>query len=98
MTISLHRAHRTELRLFLVPLLVAAALFWTTTNISATQVVELTFEQIVRGSSDVVVGRVVSARSRWGDASRRWMLTDYVIDVEQRVLGPNAAGPLTITY
>jgi hypothetical protein len=98
MTTWLRHARHTPVRQFLAPLLVAGALLWTTRDLSATQVIELTFEQMVRGASDVVVGRVVSATSRWGDASRRWMLTDYVVDVEQRVLGQGAAGPLTITY
>ena len=58
----------------------------------ATQVVPLTLEQMVRGSSDIVVASVLSAESRWGDASKRWMLTDYTIEVEQVVLGNVLAG------
>lgn len=66
---------------------------------SATQVIPLTLEQMVRGSSDIVVASIISAQSRWGDATKRWMLTDYTIEVEQVVVGNvRSGGRITVTF
>ena len=65
----------------------------------ATEVIQLTLEQVVRGASDVVIARVQSAESRWGDESKRWMLTDYTLLIEQSVVGNAAAGAhLKVTF
>ena len=51
--------------------------------VGATQVVPLTFEETVRQAGTIAVGTVTtSGQSRWGDASRRWMLTDYIFTVD----------------
>lgn len=82
------------------PAFVCAALLLAGARVTfATQVIPLTLEQAVRGSSDVIVGTVISAASRWGDASKRWMLTDYVVEVEQVVAGNlPSASRMTVTF
>src|SRR5262245_23788206 len=56
---------------------------------SATTVLPLSIEETVRQAEDIAVGTVKSAASRWGDATHRWMVTDYTVSVEEVLHGQN---------
>ncbi|MFO1305776.1 MAG: FG-GAP-like repeat-containing protein [Burkholderiales bacterium] len=68
----------------------------------ATSVLQAPLRETVRQADAIVVGTVVSSQSRWGDASRRWMRTDYVLAVEDVILeAPQGAGigkTIVLTY
>jgi hypothetical protein len=68
----------------------------------ATQVVPLTLDDQMRSADSVVIGRVTATRSRWGDASRRWIATDATIEVEQWLLnsqeGESATGTVKLSW
>jgi hypothetical protein len=84
---------------YAVAVLAVAGLTFCARVTLATEVVPFTLEQLVRGASDVVVARVQSAESRWGDETRRWMLTDYTLSIEQNVVGDGPAGGVVkVTY
>ena len=78
--------YASRLRRYLVDSPALAALFLPRLTLAA-QVIPLTLEQMVSRSSDVIVATVLSAESRWGGASKRWMLTDYRVQVERVVRG-----------
>src|SRR6186997_89047 len=54
---------------------------------NATEVLPLTLEETIRQSEAVVLGRVVGQSTRWGDGSKRWMVTDYDFEVEEVLAG-----------
>ncbi|MBL9135270.1 MAG: hypothetical protein JNK85_05355 [Verrucomicrobiales bacterium] len=56
----------------------------------ATQSLPLTLTETVRQAESIVVGTVQSRQSRWGDASKRWMVTDFAFALEKVLY----AGPL----
>lgn len=68
----------------------------------ATQSLPLTLTETVRQAESIVVGTVKSRQSRWGDASKRWMVTDFEFGVEKVLYaGPLKAGPgdtITLTF
>ena len=51
----------------------------------ATEVVPLTLAETVKEAEAIVVGTVTLAESRWGDDSRRWIVTDYTVLLEDVV-------------
>src|SRR5262249_15359432 len=59
--------------------------------VSAAQELALSLEETVRKADAIVVGTVTSRQSRWGDESRRFMVTDYTLSVE-KVLYPSEKG------
>lgn len=66
-------------------------------TVIAAQVVDLSLNERVRQADAIVRGTIVSRQSRWGDASRRWMVTDYTLSDEE-VLQPSAqGGPIAST-
>jgi hypothetical protein len=52
----------------------------------ATQIVPMTLGETVREASAIAVVRVDAATARWGDESRRWILTDLTVTVEDALL------------
>jgi hypothetical protein len=52
----------------------------------ASEVVPLSVKETVHRANAIAVGVVTSKASRWGDASRRWMVTDYTLAVEETLL------------
>src|SRR6185295_8050000 len=50
--------------------------------LSAAQVVPLSVEERVRQADAIVLGAVIDRQSRWGDASHRWIVTDFTFAVE----------------
>src|SRR5947207_5803655 len=69
---------------------------------SATVVLPLTLAETVRQADTIVVGTVVDKQSRWGDLSRRWMVTDYTVALEEVVYGPESGAiiskSIVVTY
>ena len=57
----------------------------------ATTVVPLSLSETVQQSDAMVVGTITGHESRWGDASQRWMQTDYTLAVEE-VIYPSERG------
>ena len=49
---------------------------------TATEVAPLSLDETVRQADAIVLGAATDKQSRWGDASRRWMVTDYTFAVE----------------
>lgn len=94
------RTHRRfSRRCAAIVILALGAVFGIAAGARATQTVELSFEELVRGSSDIVVARVIARASRWGDDTRRWMVTDFDVEVEDRVAGAGpSTGRLTLRY
>ncbi len=67
----------------------------------ATEVVLLTLTETARQADTIVLGTVVSQKSRWGNESRRWMVTDYTFAVEETIYSPaqrDAGKTITVTY
>ena len=86
----------------IVALLSIGYLLSTALPASATQVVPLSLNDTIRLADAVVVGTVTARRSRWGDSTRRWILTDFTLAVES-VLYPSESGEpigstITLTY
>src|SRR5438874_536712 len=54
---------------------------------AATSIEPMTMQETVRDAAAIFVGRVLEHRSRWGDASQTWMVTNYTFQVEDTVLG-----------
>lgn len=52
----------------------------------ASELVSLSMNETVHRADAIAVGVVTSKASRWGDASRRWMVTDYTLAVEETLL------------
>jgi hypothetical protein len=61
---------------------------------TATEVSQASLRETVRQSDAIVVGTVVARQSRWGDASRRWMQTDYTLAVEDVIYASPASASL----
>jgi hypothetical protein len=59
--------------------------------VGAAQELALSLEETVRRADAIVLGTVTARQSRWGDDSRRWMVTDYTLAVEN-VLYPSEQG------
>ncbi len=59
--------------------------------VNAAQEIPLTLEETVRQADAIVLGTVLARQSRWGDATQRWIVTDYTFAVE-RVLYPSEQG------
>jgi hypothetical protein len=59
----------------------------------ATQTKPLTLTETVRRADTIVVGSVTSRQSHWGDASQRWMATDYTFAVEDVIFSEAARPP-----
>src|SRR4029078_9500280 len=70
--------------------------------LSAAQVVPLSVEERVRQADAVVLVAVIDRQSRWGDASHRWIVTDFTFAVEDtlyRSSRGDAVGPtIALTY
>ena len=59
----------------------------------ATEVVPLSLSETVRQADAIVLGTATGKKAHWGDASRRWMATDYTFKVEEVLYaGPNGEG------
>src|SRR6266487_2138502 len=71
-------------------------------SLRATEVVPLSLNETVRQADAIVVGTVTRTETRWGNASHRWMLTDYVLAVEDVVYSadhsPAVANSIVLTY
>src|SRR5437588_9937981 len=61
------------------------ACFLCSSTARATEVAPLALDEVVRQADAIVVGTITSHQTRWGDASKRWMLTDYKMVVEDIV-------------
>jgi hypothetical protein len=59
----------------------------------ATQTLPLTLTETVRQAESIVVGTVKESQTRWGDASKRWMVTEFSFALEKVLYaGPLKAG------
>jgi len=58
---------------------------------AATQLAPLTLAETARDADAIVVGTVTAQQTRWGSIAKRWMETDYTLQVED-VLLPSEAG------
>jgi hypothetical protein len=69
---------------------------------TATEVVPLTLTETARQAHTIVLGTVVSQKSRWGTEARRWMVTDYTFAVEEMIYPPaqgeTGGKTITVTY
>ncbi len=69
---------------------------------TATQVVPLTLTETVRQADTIVLGTVVSQKTRWGNPSHRWMVTDYTFEVEDLIYASEKTDSIgktiTVTY
>ena len=69
---------------------------------AATTVLAQSLDDTVRQADAIVVGTVASHAARWGDASHRFMWTDYTLTVEDVVYpserGVPIAGTIALTY
>src|SRR6476646_7908932 len=65
--------------------------------LSAAQVVPLSFDETVRQADAIVVGTVIDKQSRWGDASHRWIVTDYRFAVEETMFRSESGDPIGST-
>ncbi len=52
---------------------------------AATEVAAMSLAETAARAESIVQGRVVSSRARWGDTSRRWMVTDYRLQVDEAI-------------
>src|SRR5262245_42185049 len=78
----------------LLALLLGACL---ATAAAATSLIQLDTPALVRGSHDIVIGRVVSQRSHWNPGHSR-ILTDIVVAVDETLKGTtDAGGTITLT-
>jgi len=70
--------------------------------VGAASIVQAPLRDTVRQADAIVVGTVVSRESRWGDASHRWMQTDYTLAVEDVIFAPSgglsAGKTIVLTY
>ena len=70
--------------------------------LSAAQVVPLSVEERVRQADAIVLGAVIDRQSRWGDASHRWIVTDYTFAVEETLYrsarGDAVGSTIVLTY
>jgi hypothetical protein len=64
----------------------AALLIGPAASSFASVVRDRSFEATVRDASAIFTGRVLTADTRWGDTSRRWMETVYTLSVEDAIL------------
>ena len=55
----------------------------------ATTVLPLSVNEVVRQAEDIVLGSVETGKSRWGDGTHRWMVTDYTLTVQDVLYGTN---------
>jgi hypothetical protein len=84
-------------RLRLPWVLVCVASVWIAllpAPVDATQIVPLSIAETARQAEAIVVGTVRGVHSRWGDASRRWMQTDYELVVDDVVQAPERGAPV----
>ena len=81
---------RTTIR-FAAGLVLLAVALAMPLAVSAAQEIMLSLEDTIRQADAVVLGTVTARQSRWGDDSRRWMVTDYTLAVEN-VLYPSEQG------
>jgi hypothetical protein len=73
-------------------LLGALAIMAAALPVSSTTVTAPTFDELVRRSELVIVGRVVATRSAWVDSrSGRSIVTDVTVSIEQTLKGPTYA-------
>ena len=63
----------------------------------ATTVVPLSLSETVGQADAIVVGTITGHQSRWGDASKRWMQTDYTLAVEDVVYASEQGVPIQHT-
>jgi len=63
--------------------LLAICLFSLTTQAFASEELTLSLRETVRQADTIVLGTVTAKQSRWGDTSRRWIVTDYSFSVER---------------
>jgi hypothetical protein len=68
----------------------------------ATEVVPLSLDETVRQADLIVLGQATAKQSRWRDASKRWILTDYTFTIEDALYDrPNqerADKSIVLTY
>ena len=67
-------------------------------DLSASTVIPLTLGDLVRESEAIVVTSVVSAQSRWLDASHRVIVTDCRVTVDDAVAGPAPGTTVVLTF
>ena len=65
--------------------------------LNAAQVVPLSLEETVRQAEAIVLGTIVHRQSRWGDGTRRWMVTDYTLAVEETLYRSDQGDPIAKT-
>ena len=63
----------------------------------AAEIRPMSLNEVVRQADAIVVGTIRAHRSRWGDASRRWMQTDYEMTVENIIYPSEAGVPISDT-
>ena len=76
--------------------LVALGLVFSAALSNATTVLRLDTPTLVQGSSDIVIGSVVSTNSRWNEAHTT-ILTDVTLRVEEALKGRRTGGTVTLT-
>src|SRR5215475_9851027 len=67
----------------------------------ATEVIPLSLEETVRRADAILDGTVKAKRSRWGDASHRWIVTEYTFSVNEVVHAQNGShisNSVALTY
>jgi hypothetical protein len=67
----------------------------------ALEVEQYTVDETANAASTIFVGHVLNHQSRWGDGSKRWMMTDYTFQVQDALLGSEniqPGGTLTLSF
>ncbi|KAG8526102.1 uncharacterized protein KY384_000095 [Bacidia gigantensis] len=66
-----------------------------------TEVAPMTIEETIHDAGAIFVGTVQSEQTHWGNASHRWMYTEYTFNVEEAPLSDGVVqkgGQVTISY
>lgn len=87
------RSHRTRPCLILCLPIVASL---CPISAIATEVVPLTLRETVQEADAIVSGTIVSKTTRWGNDSRRWMLTEYALSVDEVITGASESRGATV--
>jgi hypothetical protein len=85
------RAVGQKRRQFATSLVVLGCVLSLPFVVNAAQELALTLDETVRRADAIVVGTVTNRQSRWGDSSRRFMVTDYTLAIE-KILYPSEQG------
>ncbi|MEO8663245.1 MAG: hypothetical protein ABI693_32605 [Bryobacteraceae bacterium] len=77
--------------------LLAICLLPLTPQAFASEELSLSLRETVRQADAIALGTVTAKQSRWGDGTRRWMVTDFSFSVEQVIYSSERNGAIAPT-